>query len=63
VVVNEIRIQGSRCGPFKKAISWLAQGRVNVDGFVTSEFPLEETEAALQAAAEGGKMLIRPGAK
>jgi len=60
VAVNEITIQGSRCGPFAKAIERLKSGLVPVDDYVSGVFPLEEIEAALEAARTGTKILIEP---
>ncbi len=61
VVVNELTIQGSRCGPFAKAIERLKSGLVPVDDYVSGVFPLSEIEAALEAARGGIKILIEAG--
>ncbi|MEN8150399.1 MAG: alcohol dehydrogenase catalytic domain-containing protein [Planctomycetota bacterium] len=58
VVVKEIRIQGSRCGPYDKAIERLAAGRIPVDDFVAGTFSLDEIETAFEAARHSGKVLI-----
>lgn len=60
VAVNEITIQGSRCGPFTKAIERLKSGLLPVDDYITGVFPLEEIEAAYAAARTGLKVLIDP---
>lgn len=59
IAVDEIRIQGSRCGPFPKAIAMLATGRINVSPLISSIFPLSEVSAALQAAKTETKVLIK----
>jgi threonine dehydrogenase-like Zn-dependent dehydrogenase len=61
VVIDEVRLIGSRCGPFPRAIAALASGEVDVTGLIGRVFPLEEAEAAFQAAAEPGarKILLR----
>ena len=51
VVVDELRIQGSRCGPFEEAIGALDRGEVNVRELTTDRFPLEECAAAFKAAS------------
>ena len=56
VVIDEVRIIGSRCGPFPPAIAALAAGMVDVRPLIAAEFPIEEAEAAFQAAT-------RPGAR
>jgi alcohol dehydrogenase len=51
VVVDELRIQGSRCGPFEEAIGLLEDGSVSVKELVTDRFPLERCEEAFRAAS------------
>ncbi len=66
VVVNEIRVQGSRCGPFARALAWLtevvASGWLDVDSLLDREFPLAAGVAAFRRAAQPGvaKVLLRP---
>ena len=62
LVVNEIRVIGSRCGPFGPALRLLEQAKVDPRGLIDKVFPLEETPAALHAAAARGamKILVRP---
>ncbi|MCG3134860.1 MAG: 2-deoxy-scyllo-inosamine dehydrogenase [Planctomycetes bacterium] len=52
VVVDEIRIVGSRCGPFPRALGALASGAVDVRPLVTARFPLARGADALTAAAD-----------
>lgn len=42
IVINEITVIGSRCGPFKTAISALQKKFINVSSLITSTFPLEK---------------------
>ena len=58
VVVRELTIQGSRCGPFDKAIDRLVAGRIPVDDLVAGVFSLEEIGAAFEAAKRSAKILI-----
>ena len=51
VVVDELRIQGSRCGPFDEAIGLLSDGRVTVQELITHRFALDECEKAFKAAS------------
>ena len=51
VAVDELRIQGSRCGPFEDAIELLRRGEINVDGMITRRFQLDECEEAFESAA------------
>lgn len=62
IVVDEITIVGSRCGRFAPAVNLLANGQVNVDDLIDSEFPLSDAVAAMDRAATKGvlKVLLRP---
>ncbi len=62
LMVKEIRLQGSRCGPFRPAIEALATGQVTVDPLVDHTFPLREGLKAFQRAANPGvlKVLLVP---
>lgn len=61
VVIDEVRIIGSRCGPFPRAIEALARGEVDVLPLIEAEFPLDDAEAAFLAAAGAGarKVILR----
>ncbi len=50
VVIHEIQIVGSRCGPFDRALQWLAEDRVDVSDLITHRFPLMNVEEAMRAA-------------
>ncbi len=52
IVVNEIQVVGSRCGPFAPALQALANGSVVVDDLVDDTYPLDESERAIQRASE-----------
>jgi len=60
VVIDEIRVVGSRCGPFSKAIDALAARRIDVRPLIQTTFPLDDAENAFRAAGENGarKILI-----
>ena len=62
IVVDEVTVVGSRCGPMDAAVEELAAGRVRVEPLITAEYPLDEVIAALQEAAKPDaiKVLIRP---
>lgn len=62
VVVSEINIIGSRCGPFAPALRLLARNQVNVQALIDGEYPLAEGLAAFDHAAQPGvrKILLRP---
>jgi alcohol dehydrogenase len=50
VAVDELRIQGSRCGPFDEAIELLDRKEVNVRELITDRFPLEKCRDAFETA-------------
>lgn len=60
VVIDEVRVVGSRCGPFPKAIAALAAGMVDVRPLIGAVYRLDAAEAAFQAAGAKGarKVLI-----
>jgi alcohol dehydrogenase len=62
LVVDEITIIGSRCGPFAPAIRLLEQGVVDPRPLIDAVYPLDEGLAAYASAAGHGslKVLLRP---
>jgi threonine dehydrogenase-like Zn-dependent dehydrogenase len=62
LVVNEIRITGSRCGPFEPALRLLSSGLVDPTPLIDSSYSLDEGVNAFQHAGEPGvlKVLIQP---
>jgi alcohol dehydrogenase len=61
VVVDELTLVGSRCGPFAPALRLLTSGAVRVDDLIADEFPLAGAPRAFERAAERGvlKVLLR----
>ncbi len=58
LVVNEIRLLGSRCGPFDQALLALSDGRMQVEPMIEARFTLEQAPAAFERAATGGVLKI-----
>jgi threonine dehydrogenase-like Zn-dependent dehydrogenase len=58
VVVDEITLVGSRCGPFAPALALLAEGRVDVAPLVHARFPLTDAIAAFAEAARPGVLKV-----
>ncbi len=58
LVVHEVTLLGSRCGPFEPALAALAAGRVLVEPLVDARFPLEDGERALREAARSGVLKV-----
>ncbi|RMD88708.1 MAG: hypothetical protein D6813_11690 [Calditrichaeota bacterium] len=63
LVIDEITVIGSRCGPFPAALRALDEGLVEVESLVDDIFPLAEGLQALQRASEPGvlKVLLNMG--
>jgi threonine dehydrogenase-like Zn-dependent dehydrogenase len=62
IVVEEINIIGSRCGPFAPALRLMESRQVDPTVLIASEFKLGEALKAFERAAETGvlKVLLRP---
>lgn len=62
IVVKEITVVGSRCGPFAKAIALLRSGKINPTPLITRTFSLVDSSAAIGFAQEPGvmKVLLKP---
>src|SRR5579864_563009 len=65
IVVKEITVVGSRCGPFAKAISLLRSRKVDPTPLITRTFPLSAAPEAIRFAQTSNavKVLLRPSAK
>jgi len=62
VVVNELTLVGSRCGPFAPALRLLAERRVDVEPLIHARYPLRDGLAAFEHAARPGvlKVVLTP---
>ncbi len=58
IVVDEITIVGSRCGPFAAALRLLAQKRVDVRPLVHARYPLALGEQAMEHAQQPGVLKV-----
>ena len=60
IVIDEIQVLGSRCGPFAPALEALAAGEIDVASLVQEQMPLARGDDALRRAAERGarKVLV-----
>jgi threonine dehydrogenase-like Zn-dependent dehydrogenase len=63
IVVKEITVVGSRCGPFAKAIALLRSGKVDPTPLITKTFALKHAPAAISYAQRQGilKVLLAGG--
>lgn len=58
LVVDEITLVGSRCGPFAPALRLLAEGRVDVQSLIHARYPLADALAALDHAQRPGVLKV-----
>ena len=58
LVVNEITVIGSRCGPFSKALDLLAAGKIAVEPLIQARYPLRQGPDAFAQAAHKGSLKI-----
>jgi alcohol dehydrogenase len=62
IVVKELTVIGSRCGPFPRALALLRSGRVDPRPLISRIFSLKDTAQAIRYAQRPGvmKVLLRP---
>lgn len=58
IVIDEIRVLGSRCGPFSRAIEALARKEVDVLPLIGAVYSLDDAETAFAAASKPGAKKI-----
>ena len=58
LVVDEITVVGSRCGPFDKALDLLSQDKVDVTSLIETCYPLDEGLAAFAHAQRRGTLKV-----
>jgi threonine dehydrogenase-like Zn-dependent dehydrogenase len=58
IVVDEITLIGSRCGPFEPAIRLLASQQIEVEPMIQARYTLDEGVAAFERAAVKGTLKV-----
>ena len=58
IVIDEIRVQGSRCGPFAPALRALSQRRVDVRPLISARYSLDEGLQAFEHATKPGVLKV-----
>jgi threonine dehydrogenase-like Zn-dependent dehydrogenase len=58
IVVDEITLIGSRCGPFEPAIRLLASQQIEVESMIQARYTLDEGVAAFERAAVKGTLKV-----
>lgn len=62
IVINELNVIGSRCGPFAEAVDWLSREAVDVVSLISKRMKLSDGPAVLEQADKPGviKVLLSP---
>ncbi|MCF6323705.1 MAG: alcohol dehydrogenase catalytic domain-containing protein [Gammaproteobacteria bacterium] len=62
LVIDEIKLLGSRCGPFSIAIKALEDGSIETESLIDATFVIDDYQAAFALADQKGsmKVLIKP---
>jgi threonine dehydrogenase-like Zn-dependent dehydrogenase len=58
IVINEVTIIGSRCGPFEPAIRALGDGSIDVKPLITAQFPAADAGEAFAAARKKDSLKV-----
>ena len=58
IVIDEITLVGSRCGPFDKAIAAITNNEIQLDGFISGRYPLKRYREAFKHATQRGALKI-----
>jgi threonine dehydrogenase-like Zn-dependent dehydrogenase len=59
IVIDEVTIVGSRCGPFEPAIRLLDKKLVDVESMIAAEYPISRGLEAFERAAESGVLKVQ----
>lgn len=63
IVVDEVQLVGSRCGPFAPALRLLERGLIETAPLISARFPLPEALAAFEATWGAQKILLQISAR
>jgi threonine dehydrogenase-like Zn-dependent dehydrogenase len=58
IVVDEVSLVGSRCGPFEPALKLLTSGRVDPSALIEAIYPIDQGLAAFEHAASPGVLKV-----
>jgi threonine dehydrogenase-like Zn-dependent dehydrogenase len=58
LVIDEIQLLGSRCGPFPPALAALGSGEIDVAPLVSERLPLAQADEALRRARQPGTLKV-----
>ena len=58
LVIDEVTVIGSRCGPFAAALEALKQRRIAVEPLISARYPLNDALAALERASSPSMLKV-----
>ncbi len=58
IVVNELNISGSRCGPFPEALNWLREDKIEVERMISKIYDFDDIIRALDYAKRSGSLKV-----
>ena len=58
IVINELRVVGSRCGNMANALSWLQTSSIDLSPLITQRIPLSDAAGALELAQTPGQLKV-----
>ncbi len=58
IVINELRVLGSRCGPFAPVLAALAAGTIDVAPLIAARFPLSDVVAAFEHVRQSAVLKV-----
>jgi alcohol dehydrogenase len=59
IVIDEVSIVGSRCGPFEPALRLLEKDLIDVESLISAEYPIERGLEAFERAAARGMLKVQ----
>lgn len=58
IVIDEIRVQGSRCGRFAPALRLLASGKIDFNPLISAVYPVDKALEAFEKNKEGSSLKV-----
>ena len=59
IVVKEIRVIGSRCGPYEPVLDMMKKNILQLDKYISGEFSLDKASDAFAKAKERGSLKVQ----
>jgi threonine dehydrogenase-like Zn-dependent dehydrogenase len=59
LVIDEITVVGSRCGPFEPALRLLERRLIEVETLLDAEYPIEQGMEAFKQATTSGTLKVQ----